>query len=450
LFRHHPVLLCVLVVLAVLVLSSPWVALAAPPATQGVPLTALSQHDDNRDGRPDHTTILCSFATAGDRIDVFDGAANMVASDDWQQATDFDDDTWVFDAGNDGLADLVIAFSTDGEQHVAYLYDDRTNDHRVAYGVRNGDVTVTESRFWSIKVAAQGDWWNGDGTVNRNIHVWVDGPIGMSGLDTDLALDTMSNDGKVDLEMEVRIDALPGMPAYSLARSFPDGKWQIGRTVIRVNVPGSFLPQIKGYVFWPHLGPNLAAPAGPSELAPTLNMDWASSRFARQGVNHSVIQLTPPEQGWRIYSTESLTKDTLNHLDFENPFAYYDLADDHDGWPELIIRNEYLPPGSFGDWVRGRFKRWGRPDQAMEFFRYSWNQDNDVYWDYKLSLIGDNVLTNVVSFPDFHVVSIPYDEYPWILTEKMAWDGATFRRVCTIGMTSLPSRVGSCMASAMN
>jgi hypothetical protein len=415
--------------LAVLLLCTPQIAHASPAALEGVTITDLFQKDEDRNGTPDHTVILCSFATESDRVDVFDGAGNMIASDDWQQATDFDDDTWVFDAGDDGLADLIITFSTVGDQHVAYLYDDRTDNGRVAYGVRNGNVTITESRFWSIKVVAEGDWWNGDSTLNRKIHVWVDGPIGMSGLDSDLALNTMSNDGKVDLEMEVRIDASPDMPAYSLARSFPDGTWSVGRTVIRVNVPGSSLPEIKGYVFWPHIGPNLAAPPGPWELAPTLKMDWLSSRFARQGVNHSVIQLTPPEQGWRIYATESLTKDVVNHLDFENPFAYYDLADDHDGRPELIIRNEYSPPGSVGEWVRGQFRPRGALDQAMEFFRYSWNQDNDVYWDYKLSLIGHNVLTNVVSFPDFDVVSIPYDQYPWILTEKMEWDGATFVQV---------------------
>jgi len=401
-------------------------ALAQSPAPEGVVVDHLVQEDLDGDGSPDRTTIYCRFATESDAVQVYDGSGDMVSAADWRQAVDFDDDTWVYDVGADGDADLIVVFARRGEQYVATVHDDRNADGRVAYDLVGGRVVVRETRYWTVRVTASGDWWNVDGSINHNLVAEVDGPIGTSGMDHAYVLDRQAQDGWVDLEIETRENASEQCPAYSLARAFSEISGGIPRTAIRVNVPGSVLPQVVGYVFWPHLGPGLYAPQSPWEIEPLLRMEWARAQLDRHKGLNDIVQRVPPEVGWRVYSSGATVKGLDNTLDFENPFAFYDLAADQDGWPELIIRHAYAPPG--GVWYKiGDYYQAARdPRLLFQVVRYTWDRDNDGYWDYKLGLIGWNPVDHAAHFPDFGVVTIPYGEAPWVVTEGMRWDGITF------------------------
>jgi hypothetical protein len=406
-------------------------ARADSPTSEGVTVYSVSQDDLNGDGSPDRTTILCSFATSNDRVEVYDGARDMVASEDWEQATDFDDDTWLFDVGNDGTVNLVIVFGTEGAEHIALVYDDRSGDNRVSLHMKDGRVVVDESRFWTAKIVCAGPWRNPDGSVNRNLVLSIDGPIGMPGLDTEFALSTMTNDGRVDLEVQVHTDVSADRPAYSLARSFPKFEGSIGRTELLVNLPETTVPELQGYVFWPHIGPSLYKMRG-DEVPPILTVDWANSQIRRQdGVSYSTIQTIVLEAGWRIYASTPLNKGVVNHLDFENPFAFYDLAADADGWPELVVRNQYSLPGIVDCWSGGNYWILNDPKYQRQIFRYSWDQDNDSFWDYKLGLMGANDMAWIEQFPDFDIVTIPYRKLPWIVTDEMKWDAITFVQATT-------------------
>ncbi len=413
-----------------LLAASPVVpSLAQAPGLDGVTVYELAQQDINGDGSPDMVTMLCSFASEADRVEVYDGSGDMVASSDWRRATDLDDDTWLFDVGTDGSADLIIVFTTDGDRHIASLYDDRDGDGRVSHTIRGGRVTVQESTFWTARVVADGAWWEADGSLNRNLLISVDGPVGTLGLDYGYVLAQQRNDGIVDLEMEIRTDSGPELPAYSLARSFAPIGGGIPRTMMRVNVPGSILPDIKGYVFWPHLGPSRYVPTQYWEVAPALRMDWAARRLDSQKGINDILQRIPPEIGWRVYASRSTVKGEDNPLNFENPFAFYDLAADEDGWPELIVRHAYSPPGTVWYSIRGILRQSQDPRDVEQLVRYTWDQDNDNRWEYKLGLIGRNPVETVVAFPDFGLVTIPYERLPWTLTEAMRWDAATFVQV---------------------
>jgi len=414
---------------ALLILSHPQVVLAAPRAIEGVTIADLSQEDEDQDGILDHTIILCSFATEGDRIDVFDGARDMVASDDWQQAADFDNDAWVFDAGGRGRASLIIVFTTQGDQHIATLYDDRDGDGKVSYRLDGKLVIIQESPFWTARVVASGSWYNADGSLNRNLLIQADGPIGTNGLDTDYALDAQLHDGTVDLQSEARIGAGAAIQGYSLTQSFSPVRGGIPRTIIRANAPGYSPPEVRGFVFWPHLGPSPYSPSGAWEIVPALRMDWATARIDRYKGLNDIVQQVPPERGWRVYSQVPVSRGAINHLDFENPFAFYDLASDGDGWPELIVRHTYTPPGRVWYQLGEHYVRATDPRVTRRIVRYTWDQDNDRYWDYKLGLFGQSEVTTTVSFPDFDIISLPYDRLPWVLTNEPHWAGATFVQV---------------------
>ena len=426
--KSCPSFVVIAVVLGFVLSVFPPATLAQDPSGgDSVVIHGVRQSDVDGDGSVDLTIIDASFSSDHDRVLVYDGAGDMIMSADWREATDFDDDTWIFDVAADGTAELVAVFDTEGNKHIAYLYDDWDGDRQVAFEFKNDRVSIQENPYWTVRAVADGPWYNVAGSINRNVTFSVDGPIGDRDMDYDSILDSQASDGEVDFEMECRAGSWQHMSTYCLSRLFASLESRIGHSKIRVAVPGYPLPQVKGYVFWPHLGlgPYQAQP--PLEIPPPLNMNWETARFHRRMTN--MVRFLGAEGGWWLLSTRSTVKGEDNALDFENPFAYYDLARDRDGWAELVIRHVYSPPGTAWYRVGDHFQPSHDPRDTLQIVRYTWDQDNDGYWDYKLGLLGNNIVETVVPFSDFGVVSIPYDVLPQTLTEGMRWDGATFVQV---------------------
>ncbi len=63
--------------------------------------------------------------------------------------------------------------------------------------------------------------------------------------------------------------------------------------------------------------------------------------------------------------------------------------------------------------------------EPVQVIRYSWDQDNDTTWDYKLGLIGRHPVNDTVVIDDLTLQLIPPSLLPgWIINNS--WDGATF------------------------
>jgi hypothetical protein len=143
---------------------------AAPEATSPPPVGAdvfsVIQQDTNGDGRPDMTIIDAAFITQHDRVTVYDGGHNMRSSDRWWEATDFTDDTWAFDSGAEGSAQLIIQFRIENGHTIASVWDDANGDGKVKYEVAKGLPWVTELPFPTLTVEADGDWLLPNGSLN--------------------------------------------------------------------------------------------------------------------------------------------------------------------------------------------------------------------------------------------------------------------------------------------
>src|SRR5262249_12331485 len=103
-----------------------------------------------------------------------------------------------------------------------------------------------------------------------------------------------------------------------------------------------------------------------------------------------------------------------SYADFENPFAFYDLAGVNDGYPDLSIRQEFLGPND-------TFFNRGRFDLPIQNIRYSWDQNHDHSWDYRLTLMGRNQLDTPTMVGPFSVETVPYDTYARWVADKN-WD----------------------------
>jgi hypothetical protein len=367
----------------------------------------MLQYDLDGDGRPDLAVIDCALVTERDLVYVYDGGGNMQPAERWQDAVDFSDDTLLFDIGGKGTFDLAIVFTREHDHDVAYLYDDQNGDGQVSVQRSGKRAIVDESPHWTARIESGSTWVLPDGTLNQNVHVLIDGPLMPFGYPPSY-LRQLRTSGEPKWEAGIVDADGDGIPeyAYNLLLAPSPAESQLFRSGVQVNTGQTRPRQPTGYFIWPLLGGSPSYASGNYFDTPFhLTYDWTRRKLAAAGVDGY-----PIEQGYHINTLQYLRRGRVNYVDFENPMAYYDLAGDHDGRPELFIRMAY-----FGQ---------GRP---IEEVTYSWNQYNteDLHWHFKLGLLGQYLVQSQTTIGDFILQTVPYDELPGWVTER-PWDLATF------------------------
>ncbi len=384
-------------------------------------------------------TCAPGFATERDQVTIYARGRALDARLPWQQNVTFEAEVWVFDAGADGQANLIIDFRRDGEALVADLYDDQNNDGHVAYRWQRGDLVITESDFWTVQLKALDGWWMRQGRLNFNLDVAVDGPV-MAVASFDRFLDELPTDGHVDFHIRVRDLDNSGQGEYDLRWSstpLPES-WGLRRVNLAVSEQNRALP-LRGQVFWPYLG-TVYGPLryadgtlilvpyrdpdervygfiqGYQQFAPPIQVGWQKSKIV------FVAEFVPSrggEDNWFVYAIPPYHEGEVYRADFENPFGFYDLVGDDDGMPELLVRVE----GYAADDIYSPLAHTERPFSSV---RYCWDQDNDGAWDYTLNLHGVvDLATDTVLVDDFALVTVPYPELPSRVLESQ-WDHAAF------------------------
>ena len=376
---------------------------------------------------PELAIISCPFAgNDKDTVYVYDFAGGLKESDRWDKAVSFENEIWIFDAGGDKSANLIIDFHRQGQALVADLYDDRNGDGRVAYLLRNNRPRITESNSWTVRVVAPDGWWVDGGKINFNLNLSIDGPVIAAFAAESFYLNQLKYDGVVDYTIVVRDTDNDGRPDYQLTQAPSAGRTI--KTNLMVNEGHNEAP-IEGAIFWPFLGTGSVGVGKPyGKSVPPIQVDWSISRIRYVA---EFVASRWNDYNWFIYSTNRFGEQNIPYANFENPFAFYDLAQDHDSYPEMAIRMEYYNPydedyaydAPYSD--EGRRLIFGRYPYPIEAIRYSWDQDNNRTWDYKVDLVGRNQITDQVKLPGLTVQSVPYDKLPsWI--DEHQWDVAVF------------------------
>jgi hypothetical protein len=383
--------------------------------------------DPDGDGVPEAVVIACRFEPGGqDQVIVFDTENKMKPDIPWQSQVDFEDDTWVFDQGADNKADLIVVFHRDvAGELMADLYDDRDGDRQVSYQVENGCVKITENAHWTVRVIAPDGWWTRDGLVNFNLHILVDGDVeGMFGAET--YRQYLATDGQVDFEIHVRDLDNDGRPDYDLrTQHIPWLQGAVGQgTQAMVNWADDEPPLRGGFALWPYLDLSRSQASGSRVVKdyrnspPPLQFDPQTGRI--EAVGEFVASRGGEHNCW-YYSTRRWARGQVSEANSESPFCLYDLAEDHDGFPEMEVRAWYWLPHD-PPFLGGKFS------QPVEWIRYSWDQDNVRSWRYGLGLLGRHLIQSETVIGDFTVRTIPYTEFPAWVTER-EWDMAVFAEV---------------------
>jgi hypothetical protein len=382
--------------------------------------------DLNQDGRSDAMRLSGDWLTStGDTLTVYDHGGDMPMADDYRHALDFVDSTWVFDIGNRGAASLIVDFETEGEQNVAYLWDDQNGDGRVDYRVDGRTVRVTESPFWTMKVWTSDGWFREDGSLNYNLHTLLDG-CGLcrkvptaEGYSPQIRAH-MPIDGQPDFAADladVNNDGIPEILSWRMLTRISEASYELPRFGMLANEGRAAPAPPTGYLFWPLLAPSAALPEDKNYFAtpPFIPIDWTDAK-----IDLLSVAGYPIENGFHINSYAYAQPDeSPMYTNFESPMAYYDLAQDHDGRPELHVRVVY--GGAHDPLMAG-----GRLDFPLEEIRYSWNQSNNpaLTWDYKLGLAGRYAIDSVQTSGGLDVRMVPYDDLPeWVASRE--WDVST-------------------------
>jgi hypothetical protein len=371
-------------------------------------------------GRFQRLTLACAFASATDQVTVYARSHGFPETARWQDAVTFRDEVWIFDANATGRASLIIDFRQDGSALVANLFDDQDGDAAVSYEMHGGVPAVTESTQPTVRVSAADGWWTHDGIPNLNLHILARGLLKADFQPADFTSEAwyrkeMGRPGRWDFDIRVRDTNADGRPDHQITLGPPYFASQgTYKSQLMVNEGHNESP-LTGGLFWPYLGRQtygVVKPYGASP--PPIQVDWSRARLSAIG---EFVASRGNAQNWFVYSTARFGPGIGDYANFENPFAFYDLAAKNDGYPDLQIRNEYAGPGDSTN-PQGLA-------QPTSNIRYSWDQDHDHSWDFKVDLLGRHPINERVDFADFSVRTVPYREFPRWVTSK-PWDAATF------------------------
>lgn len=405
---------------------------SAAPALDGAPPVAnIEQFDLDGDARPDLTVLHTEILFPTDQVRIYDGGDNMGVSVDWREATDFWDDTWVFDMKGDGNAQFVAQFMPVANGFAMHLFMDQNGNGVVSIEVDGeGRVRVTESPAPPLIVTVQGDWYLPDGQLNWNVQFQVDGPIRhiytYNLTEVWHQRDYFRLDGSADTELkfaDADADGVPEMGIWRVLAPTPASRGSM-RTWIWSNEGRHPPEQPDDFVFFPYFSANnfedtvvngRASVSGRNyfDTPPLVSMAFDSAR-----IRYLYFPGYPIEEGYHVHSLNYFRDDVVNYANFENEQAYYDLAEDRDGIPELHIRHRYYDAGDPYGWSL---------DTPVDEIRWSWNQDNvdELAWTHKVSLAGRHEITTTVQLGDVAYGTVPYAELPdWVM--ERPWDYGLF------------------------
>lgn len=419
----HWLICCLLLAVFGLQLAHPGIAVA-----QAEPTAPVCEETDREESR---LSITCSpgFASARDAIQVYFLRGPVPDGEPGQDDAFFQNAVWIFDAYADGTANLVIRFVSSGEHARADVFDDQNGDAEVTWSINNRQLSVDEaSNFFTLptlSIIAHDGWWIRGDQVNYNLDITVDGPVEAAWAAAAQQRGFVT-DGENEFVMRVRDTNNNGRPEQQLVQYWPDGpkNGRLYRTHVLWNVADNEHP-LRDALFWPFLRASgetygdctVVKGYGPENSTAPIEVDWEASRIA---CFNEIVTSRGHENNWFAYSIQRLGQNEEIIANWETPFTFYDMANDQDGYPELISRVVYWPA------FDNHFERGIYPID-IQLIRYSWDQTNDGYLDYKLGLAGSHQITATLRFPDLGLSfrALTYEEVPeWIIDHD--WSMATF------------------------
>jgi len=401
-----------------LLLVSPVQTAATPTPSENLqPNTNI--HNFNNDEDPKIISIKKDFNNDGetDRIIIVDRQNNLPKSVDLQEALEYDGVQVIYDTGNDGNAEIVVNFARqDGKwTHVASVYD--SENRSLQYEISSNEAEIPDlTRIHPVITVKSAHPWTYQENVSYDLQLTCRPSVRCSfdeknyNRQNNVTIRVVDRDDDGQPEHEIR-QVEPRLPSYAA----------VMRTQIMVSKEEERTLGQNDGVLWPYIGTtadrNYIRPY--NRMYPPIQTNWDTGSV--QEVSEFVAS-REEEDNYFVYSFKDLAKERINDPSFEHPFSFYDLAGNDDGIPELQIRTVAFAKG-------GPFRLGLNPLRFRPFpftqIRYSWDQNNDRKWDYKIGVAGTNAYSNTTRIGSYRLRMPGYRDLPaWVLSRQ--WPGTSF------------------------
>jgi hypothetical protein len=276
----------------------------------------------------------------------------------------------------------------------------------------------------SLIIKSVDGWWVKENVTNYNLDIQVNGSIyAMWGAGYDQEHGPQGwaaeiSPGQPAVNITVRDTNGDGLPDWEMRHLIPEFP---GRGYINVNYaerkcPSPVKIDLGLFPDWPFVAGSGGFEQQPRQFRPPIVVDWESGKITNFS---ELVSVRNQNCSYSLYSLNRIQRDALNRLNFETPFATYDLSSQGRGYPNLILRTERYPKGDI---------RFGRSPHDFEHIRYSWrNEIGDWNWDYKIEVAGSFSFnsTTLIAGGQYHIDTPSYEDFPyWVISH--AWPVVTF------------------------
>lgn len=333
---------------------------------------------------------------------------------------------------------LIVRLNKAPDQDVAVaeVFDAPPDTDYVPYRMREGQVSLDAALKPTITIKALGGWWRRDGRTNFNLDAQLNGPIygmwggGYSPETGPQSWGALVRPGQPAVSVKIRDPDGEGLPLWDLRLLIPDfpNRGFIRTHYVERKCHTPTQVDLGASPRWPFVAEagSFEQPAG--VLRPPIVVDWQRGR-----ITHFSELVTTRNQNcsYTVYAVNKPREGQVNQLDFESPFAFYDLSGQGKGFPNLIMRTERYPAQDQWSSPIGPYPKADDIEpapQEIETIRYSWrNAVGDGRWDYKVELLGFHTYTSetTIAGGQFIIDAPSYEQFPeWTIGKH--WPIVTF------------------------
>ncbi|PSR25875.1 MAG: hypothetical protein C7B43_15890 [Sulfobacillus benefaciens] len=319
----------------------------------------------------------------------------------------------------------------------AYLYEASGSHNTIPVRQNGKDVGLPNGLKPSLIIASPDGYWVRRGIPNYNLNVKVFGPIyalwGSSPATRGVKQGILNNVGTHELLATIQTrTSSSGIPLWDLRQLVPKFS---GEGVYRVNYAQREAPPSSWHFgqsvspLWPYVALTGHFLQGtPDVLTPPIVVNWDIGKITRFS---EVVSVRSQANGYDFYSISPLKtgQHVINHLDFESPWGFYNLASTPQSYPNLIIRTQHFYPHD--PWSVGISPVLiGKPllNKPEENVRYSWaDHPGNQNFNFKVDVFGFHSYPEHVAIAggQSQVQAPSYQQYPsWVLSHK--WPSTTF------------------------
>ncbi len=286
----------------------------------------------------------------------------------------------------------------------------------------------------AITIQTEDGWWVRDGKPSYNLNIRIYGPMySMWGASYDPqefrfgGWPSRVSPGEPAVDITVRDPKHTGIPLWEWRSLIPPFE---GSAYFRTNYAESKCARPRRIVrsvspLWPYIATAQGYEQVVGLYSPPIGVDWQHGMIVYFS---ELVTVRNQACSYALYTLSSLDPRIVNRVDFEAPFAFYDLSGHNVPYPDLIVRTEHYP--ALDEWTTNFFypQYQVATPSDIEWIRYSW-AEKPAYEDmeYKVDVMGTNPFTTVTSLAGgaLKAEAPSYDTYPaWVVNRS--WPIVTF------------------------